>query len=129
MIFAICSPRPRRRVPAIASPVSRPKAPSRWLQRDSRLQWASPNFFQDWQKFFTPNDPIFSQQWHLNNTGQNGGLAGADISAEEAWDMTRGAGVRLALVDNGIEVGHPDLAAFWKDPAVRALAQVASQGQ
>jgi len=24
---------------------------------------------------------------------------------------------------------HPDLAAFWKDPAVRALAQVASQGQ
>ncbi len=38
-------------------------------------------------------------------------MAGADISAEQAWDMTRGAGIRLALIDNGIEVGHDDLSA------------------
>ena len=26
-----------------------------------------------------PNDPLFSQQWHLNNTGQSGGTPGEDI--------------------------------------------------
>ena len=32
------------------------------------------------------NDPNFSAQWNLQNTGQNGGLAGADIHATQAWD-------------------------------------------
>lgn len=33
-----------------------------------------------------PNDPLFSQQWGLRNTGQAGGQAGFDIKAAEAWD-------------------------------------------
>jgi serine protease len=35
----------------------------------------------------TPNDLRFPDQWHLRNTGQNGGTSGADIHACEAWDI------------------------------------------
>ena len=35
----------------------------------------------------TPNDPRFSEQWGLYNTGQSGGTGGADISAPQAWDV------------------------------------------
>jgi len=54
-------------------------------------------------------------QWHLKNTGQTGnrgyaGTPGADIGAEVAWETTRGAGVRIAVIDSGFDVHHPDLA-------------------
>ncbi|MGH8602670.1 MAG: S8 family serine peptidase, partial [Gammaproteobacteria bacterium] len=73
--------------------------------------YAEPQFIEHIPGRFTPTDPSYGQQWHLNNTGQDGGTAGADISAEEAWDMTRGTGIRVAVVDNGFDVDHPDLAA------------------
>ena len=41
-----------------------------------------------------PNDPLFSQLWGLNNTGQTGGLADADIDAPEAWSISTGSDSR-----------------------------------
>lgn len=54
-------------------------------------------------------DPLLREQWHLQNTGQNGGLAGEDLRALPAWAITRGAGVRVAVVDDAVELVHPDL--------------------
>ena len=62
-------------------------------------------------------DPLFAEQWHLRNTGQmtfsdRGGTAGADLGMATAIDTGQnGAGVKLAVVDTGIEICHPDLAA------------------
>jgi subtilisin family serine protease len=57
-----------------------------------------------------PNDPIFPVQWHLQNTGQNGGVVGADIHATEAWDITTGSmSTVVALLDNGVLYDHEDL--------------------
>ncbi len=67
-----------------------------------------------------PNDPRFSEQWHLNNTGQSDGTPGADISALEAWEITTGGlsalgdTIVIAVVDDGVNLEHPDLQGmFW----------------
>ena len=65
------------------------------LSANPDFEYAEPQFIEHIPGRLVPTDPEYNQQWHLNNTGQNGGAAGADISAEDAWDMNRGAGVRL----------------------------------
>jgi subtilisin family serine protease len=63
-----------------------------------------------------PDDPQFDQQWHYHNTGQTGGLVGADISLPEAWTQETGnVQVIIAVVDGGIGITHPDLAGnIWE---------------
>jgi subtilisin family serine protease len=57
-----------------------------------------------------PNDPLLSQQWSLNNTGQGGGKPGADIHAEQAWSITNGSpNVVVAVLDTGVDYDQPDL--------------------
>lgn len=80
------------------------------LQESGIAVAAEPEFIEYIGQRLTPTDPIYGQQWHLNNTGGSGGVAGADIAAERAWDFTRGQGIRVAVIDNGFDVGHLDLA-------------------
>jgi hypothetical protein len=62
---------------------------------------------RDW----IPEDPQFNSQWHYHNTGQQNGTPGADISLPEAWEMEKGdASVIVAIIDDGIEYNHADLA-------------------
>jgi subtilisin family serine protease len=57
-----------------------------------------------------PNDPKFPDQWHYENTGQNGGTPGSDISLLQAWELETGSSnVIVAVEDGGIDVDHPDL--------------------
>lgn len=65
-----------------------------------------------------PNDPSFSQQYALQNTGQSGGIADQDIAAPLAWDQSVGTGAKLvAVIDTGIDYNHPDLASnIWVNP-------------
>lgn len=58
------------------------------------------------------NDPLFANQWHLRNTGQAGGCPGEDVRISPVWNAgILGAGVRVAVVDDGLEIAHEDLAA------------------
>ena len=65
-----------------------------------------------------PNDPQFGDQWALNNQGQDGGKANADIGALKAWEKTHGtAEVVVAVLDTGVDYEHTDLAAnMWVRP-------------
>ncbi len=69
-----------------------------------------------------PSDPMFDQQWALDNTGQSGGTPDADIDAPEAWDITTGGMTALgdtiviAIVDGGCDLNHEDLN-FWHNYA------------
>ncbi len=57
------------------------------------------------------NDPFYSMQWGLHNTGANSvGVADADIDAPEAWDHQVGTdGVIVAIIDEGVDTQHEDL--------------------
>mgnify|MGYP002083969808 FL=1 len=57
-------------------------------------------------------DPLFTDQWHLQNTGQSGGTAGQDVNVVPVWNAVpgiKGGGVRIAVVDDGLEIAHEDL--------------------
>ncbi len=46
-----------------------------------------------------PNDPLYSQQWYLQN-----------IDIERAWDITTGLNtVYVAVIDTGVDYTHPDI--------------------
>jgi len=68
-----------------------------------------------------PSDPKFTDGtlWGLNNYGQNGGTAHADIDAHEAWDvLTSATNIVVAVLDSGIRATHEDLAAnMWINPS------------
>lgn len=79
-------------------------------QESGLTVYAQPNFTRALRRSFVPNDPLFGAQWALRNTGQGGGVAGHDISAVGAWDVTRGSdAITVAIIDEGVDYTHPDL--------------------
>jgi serine protease len=53
------------------------------------------------------NDEYFAEQWGLHNTAN----PTIDVNACEAWTITEGAGINVAVLDTGIEKTHSDLSA------------------
>lgn len=79
---------------------------SNLIYESSLVEWCHPNFFVPITTF--TNDPLWAQQYYLRNTGQLGGVAGIDINVEGAWNLTMGANIRVAVIDEGVE-DHEDL--------------------
>lgn len=61
-----------------------------------------------------PNDPLATSQWHLNPTAISPVVAGSDVKITTAWNYpsatgVRGNGIRIGVVDDGLQHAHPDL--------------------
>jgi thermitase len=80
------------------------------LRADPDVVWAEPD-----RRRVAASDPLAELEWGLDNTGQlvwgQRGTPDADIDAFEAWAISRGAGATVAVVDSGVDLAHPDLAA------------------
>jgi hypothetical protein len=67
------------------------------------------------------SDPTYSNQWHLNNTGQSGGTPGADIKAEQAWQIFTGSSsIRIGIFDTGVETSHGEFTGKISGDAIDA---------
>jgi subtilisin family serine protease/chitodextrinase len=64
------------------------------------------------------NDDRFNEQWHYENTGQDDGTPGADISLLDAWTIETGnSNVVVAIEDGGPDIDHEDLIGnMWVNP-------------
>jgi thermitase len=70
------------------------------LKSQPGVQVAVPN--RIYGTSLVPNDPMYSQQWSLHANRGNG---------EAAWDKhVDASGVTVAVIDTGVDYGHPDLA-------------------
>lgn len=85
------------------------------LAESGIVKYAQPNYLLYVAK--TTSDPYYSRQWAIENTGSNSsptGVAGADMKVYQAWQATSwnsGNGIKVAIVDDGVDLTHPDLAA------------------
>ena len=95
------------------------------LQVQKEIITAEPDLAFQIELKHVPADNMYSQQWHLNNSGGLVGLkAGADVSAENAWDITRGSrDITICVMDDGFDLGHPDFKAIGKIVTPRDFGQ------
>ena len=57
------------------------------------------------------NDPLYERQWYLENTGtpiQYNGTPGADVQINDAWNISKGTDIIVAVLDSGIDTLHPE---------------------
>lgn len=60
---------------------------------------------------FKTLDPVYNLQWGVHNTGQYNGTPGADVNVTNAWNIATGTGIRVAVIDEGVDLNQPDLQA------------------
>jgi len=80
------------------------------LQKEPVVAFAEPNYIV--RAYLIPDDPYWASQSYLSN-----------IQAPQAWEITTGVSdVVIAVVDTGVDIAHPDLAAkIWNNPGEMGL--------
>ncbi|MBY0111508.1 MAG: S8 family serine peptidase [Phycisphaerales bacterium] len=74
------------------------------------VRFAEPDMIFTGRSELVPTDPQFINQWALRNTAQLGGIAGQDMNAVKAWDITTGSSsIITVIIDVGVDPTHPDL--------------------
>ncbi len=85
------------------------------LMRIAQVLVAEPNVVVATAPLYRPKDSLYRQQWHLHHQGGRGLAMNSHISAEKAWDITRGSrSVVIAVSDDAFDLNHPDLQGMGK---------------
>lgn len=79
------------------------------LNQRPDVEYAQPNWIV--QPVDTmPNDTLYGTQWHYFNNGAGAGQSPGGVGLPTAWDVQRGTGVVVSVIDTGILPAHPDIA-------------------
>ena len=54
------------------------------------------------------NRTAHNRQWHLMRTLIDGQVIDAHANVREAWALTRGKGTTIAILDDGVDIDHPE---------------------
>jgi thermitase len=99
-------------VKVVEVPVGKEQEITKKLIEQGVVKYAELNFTG--RAVVDPNDTHFGLQYGLKNTGQDikgqKGTPNSDIRAEGAWNVSKGDGVKVAIVDTGIDLNHPEFA-------------------
>ena len=88
------------------------------LRASGLFRYVQPDYVKHALRNPTDQAYVNGTLWGLRNIGGQGGLAGADISASRAWDLTTGStNVIVAIIDTGIRYTHQELVKqMWQNP-------------
>lgn len=78
------------------------------LNRDD-VMYCHPELIQERRR-----KQIFPQQWHLKVTTVNNVMVNAHANVEAAHAITRGAGITIAVIDDGVDIDHPEFGGSGK---------------
>jgi subtilisin family serine protease len=80
------------------------------------IVFATPNFVSEYRRGALP-EPM-PEQWHLLNRGLVAAqVAGEDVNAVLAWPQAGDAQVVVAVLDDGVDIDHPNLVdRIWTNP-------------
>lgn len=54
------------------------------------------------------------QQWHLKSTNINGNSINAHVNAEQAWQISSGENIIIAVIDDGVDINHEEFSSAGK---------------
>lgn len=75
------------------------------LLQEKEVEFCHPELVQE--RRFKGVHPL---QWHLAKTTIGGKTVDAHVNIEKAWQHTRGKGVTIAVIDDGVDANHPEFA-------------------
>jgi subtilisin family serine protease len=75
------------------------------LLAEKKVEYCHPELVQE--RRYKEIHPL---QWHLKPTQINGKPVEAHVNIEKAWQLTKGKGITIAIIDDGVDVAHPEFA-------------------
>jgi subtilisin family serine protease len=73
------------------------------LLKEKEVEYCHPELVQE-KRY----KAVFPMQWHLIKTTVNGKEVDASVNIEEAWKTTKGKGITICVIDDGVDIDHPE---------------------
>ena len=82
------------------------------ILKEKSVEYCHPELVQE-RRFKTPAHPL---QWHLGKTKIKGQIIDNHVNIEAAWKITKGKNITIAVIDDGVEINHPEFSGRIKHP-------------
>jgi len=74
------------------------------ILKEKVVEFCHPELVQE-RRFKSPAHPL---QWHLGKTTIKDQNIDNHVNIEAAWKITKGQGVTIAIIDDGVDINHPE---------------------